>query len=823
MEHIYVGKKCPYCKTLFKQEDAVAFCSACNMPHHLSCWQANEGCTTFGCKGLIDTIINQENAGKTNEPAAPAVDGKKAAGAGGSLKKDEVRFEILFEQTEGKLQDDSGILIEKVSLIKDNAEDTVFARCCFRSLTDDPIKALLIDITAKDVWGNQIPGVEGFQLLDLKTKRDSQFGQTTPIPMPDKHVRAIDVIITKVLYEDHRMADCKESFSILPAQQLLSDYLGNSDRAAQYARETSEYSRYVPVAGARVWRCSCGAINELAADGCYRCKALRLALMKALDPEQIRLRTDAYLEEKRLKDEAEQREREKRQREDEERLKRAQAEKERQDREAAEARRLQKKKRRGRIAGIAAGVIILAAAVYGTVWHLVPYARYCGAKSDVEKYRFDSAYDTYILLGDYRDSSMKAVETLYAKGEYLIGQQQYLEAAAAFERIPRYLDSQDKAVDCRIEGEYRLGIQKYEEKDYAGAAAVFASLGEYSDSVAWLDKTNYSCAMDCFQRGDYQKAIEMFTALGDYADADAWVNESRFQQAEAAYDSKDYKTAYTCYESLPGEYKQSGDKAKNSKYLYACECIGRTEYRDAIDAFKALGYYQDSFEKYKESAYLYARDFYDAGDYANATLYFSIASGHEDAEDMRIDSKYHQALELYDRGEYTEAVNLLSVLGNYKECKAKMKEAQYAYVNAHMDNTDSTTYSYLSDLKAAGYLNAKAIYNDLYEWKAEMIFNTDEKDYYTNKKSISKYNHIFVHVILKGGAPGETIKMKYSYSWPGGTAKSGSWEDIAWRSNNVATLEVWLTNPALGQAGNFSCSAYTSEGKTLVSGSVSIN
>ncbi len=45
----YVGKLCPYCRTELTEEDEVITCSACGMPHHKSCWEENNGCTTFGC------------------------------------------------------------------------------------------------------------------------------------------------------------------------------------------------------------------------------------------------------------------------------------------------------------------------------------------------------------------------------------------------------------------------------------------------------------------------------------------------------------------------------------------------------------------------------------------------------------------------------------------------------------------------------------------------------------------------------------------------------------------------------------------------------
>jgi len=47
--HDYVGKKCPYCKTIIQDGEDCTICDVCGMPHHKNCWDENHGCTTFGC------------------------------------------------------------------------------------------------------------------------------------------------------------------------------------------------------------------------------------------------------------------------------------------------------------------------------------------------------------------------------------------------------------------------------------------------------------------------------------------------------------------------------------------------------------------------------------------------------------------------------------------------------------------------------------------------------------------------------------------------------------------------------------------------------
>ncbi len=56
MNKAYIGKICPYCKCEITADDTIVKCSICDMPHHRDCWIENQGCTTFGCDGTIQSI-----------------------------------------------------------------------------------------------------------------------------------------------------------------------------------------------------------------------------------------------------------------------------------------------------------------------------------------------------------------------------------------------------------------------------------------------------------------------------------------------------------------------------------------------------------------------------------------------------------------------------------------------------------------------------------------------------------------------------------------------------------------------------------------------
>lgn len=64
-----VGKTCPYCQTLIKPGAPVRTCETCDIPHHAECWEANGGCTTYGCSGGSGEV-RQPSAGPSVAPHA---------------------------------------------------------------------------------------------------------------------------------------------------------------------------------------------------------------------------------------------------------------------------------------------------------------------------------------------------------------------------------------------------------------------------------------------------------------------------------------------------------------------------------------------------------------------------------------------------------------------------------------------------------------------------------------------------------------------------------------------------------------------------------
>ena len=828
MDKRFQGKTCPFCKTPFEEGDVIVVCSTCEMPHHLSCWQENNGCTTFGCTGTIKETVGSVQSNSV--PPAPPKIVAQTLQQNPELKSEQSsrRFETLFESEPNTIQGNIPVLVEKLSLIIDHQNESLMARCIFRSLTDKPIIALLVDIVCTDVWGKPAESVKGFQFLDLKTKRDSSFGQTKPIPIPDAITRAIDIVIKKVLYADRTMVDASADVSVLPKQDTLEAFFGTAELAEEYARESNKRAKYVAIEGDHYWRCACGAINSNEESKCYRCNADKAQLLSLLNVELISGNLESFKEEQRLRAEREQAEREEQLRQAEERMRLAQEEKERKEKEEAERkaeelrqRKAKRKKAVKRTVLITAAVLLVGFLVYATGWHVIPYVRYQNACKALESQSFDEAYDSFVALGTFSDSSDKAIDTLYQKGVYLMNNGSYLEAATEFDRVPDYQDSKDQAVYCRNEAAYLNAKALFTSGNYKEAADAFAALSDYSDSEDQAKASNYLYGQELLESGEYEAAHTVFKALSGYEDSKNLADESYYRLAVQLFGEKKYDEAYTYFKGL-SSYKDSKGQAKESKYLYAIERFDAGDYEKAVTSFTIVNGYKDVSSRLTEARYQYALLLTRKSDWKAASTLFKLLGNYKDCPSRYISTFYRYGLQLLSRKSYVEAAAVFENLGNYEDCVSRACEARYAYVLGHKSRIDHTTYLFLSKLIDDGYKDSKEIYKSLYAWKVTIVMNDSETDSLTNKTSISRYSNFYCHVTLTGGPPNGSIELKYAMRFPNGHWGYGSW-DGPWYSGTYGAAYGYYSTPSSGSSGTFTIKVYNkSTGELLGEASIKI-
>ena len=539
-------------------------------------------------------------------------------------------IEILDEDKQLRFLEGIPLVLEDTALIADHGQDKVFARCIFRSLSDQPIKALLAEFTCLDVWGKALGEPVEHQYLDLRLGMNTKFGQTNPVELPDKNTRKFQVSVKKVLYADGTMVDVSGKVAAtMAAPVLLSNHLGSQDLVTQFTKDTTPKAMFAPEFGGSYWRCTCGALNVASEAGCHSCGCTQEKLTAAMDLDVLREHLEARLTEER-------------------RIQIAQAERIRQAEEAArleqerkqkeiqafeEVRAKQKKKKRNILIAISA-VVLLVAVVLGVIFIGLPASRYEEAYQLFEQGYYMEAYDAFIALGDYEDSEQMALECKYQQAKALM------------------------------------------------------------------------------KKKDYANAIKMFTDLGSYSDSATQIKECKYQQALQKLNSKDY----------------SG----------------------AISAFSALGSYSDS-----------------------ATM--------------------------------------------VKECK-------YQYVLANKNNDDTTTYSYLKDLKSAGYKDASTIYSNLYSWKITVLGWNSSSTEGNYKTTISRYNSVYCHIKLTGGTPGETLTIKVTGSLPNGNSINYTFNS-AWSDGSTGWYgwaDGLYTYPQYGSTGYIYVYFYDAAGNKIGSSSVYI-
>lgn len=579
MSKSYLGKTCPYCKTPFKKGETVVFCSVCDMPHHLSCWQDNQGCTTFGCTGSIKEIIgdgtDQETTASEKKSEAvktiPVTPAKTVQVDEEGLKP----IETLYETKELVFYADTPIVLENTALIIDRTKDKLFARCTFRSITDKEIKAVLIEITCFDVWGSQLGDPVPFQYLDLKTKQETTFGQTVPVEITDKTTCKISLVIKKILFADNSVANGGERNFTLPAPVLLTDHLQSKDLAEEYARETSKKAKFVPQYGEHYWRCTCGSINTSEEQRCYQCGCTQELLNSSLNPEQLGTNMANFLAEKKAKEAKAQAEQEERIRLAEEQVRIEQAKKDEEIRKLAEQEK--KKKRRKKVVIISITSIIVAAAIaLLVVFFGIPYFNYQSACSALDRGEYDTAYQAFLELNGFMDSEEMANKALYKKAKNLLKEEKFDQAIAVFEDIEDYEDSTDMIIEAR----YLKACDYLDNKKYTQAVDLFEDISYYKNSGDKIKEAKYGYVLAHKNNDDnttYQYLLNLKSA-SYYRTYQYLLMDAYYKDASQIYnDLYKWRVTGICNTDSDNYTKHESSVSKYCSYLhFSFEITGGT-------------------------------------------------------------------------------------------------------------------------------------------------------------------------------------------------------------------------------------------------------
>lgn len=140
----------------------------------------------------------------------------------------------------------------------------------------------------------------------------------------------------------------------------------------------------------------------------------------------------------------------------------------------------------------------------------------------------------------------------------------------------------------------------------------------------------------------------------------------RYEDALSLFEDENYKDAAVLFEEL-GNFKDSEEKALESRYEIARDLKSERDYHAAIDAFTKLDGYQDSDYLIKVCYYSlghqeYSTNSHSGANYTKAIEYFTLADDYHKAAEYRNKSIEKHAVKLFAKGHYNKAEEYFAML-----------------------------------------------------------------------------------------------------------------------------------------------------------------
>ena len=139
-----------------------------------------------------------------------------------------------------------------------------------------------------------------------------------------------------------------------------------------------------------------------------------------------------------------------------------------------------------------------------------------------------------------------------------------------------------------------------------------------------------------------------------------------FYSAGVDLSSGNYSDAYLRFIAL-GDFHDSVNLAKESRYLQAKELLSYGKYEEAKKVIADLADYKDTISLEKEIRYQQAMNQLSAGLFDDAKSIFADLADYQDAEAMVKECDYQKAAFLAEKDDFEAAIELYVSLGNYKD------------------------------------------------------------------------------------------------------------------------------------------------------------
>lgn len=161
-------------------------------------------------------------------------------------------------------------------------------------------------------------------------------------------------------------------------------------------------------------------------------------------------------------------------------------------------------------------LVLLFIAVGGAaINYTIKVNKYSSATDLLKNNDYDLAYEAYLNLGPFKNSSEMALESLYQKANAQLEENQWDDATENLTSLGDYKDSAELLKDIP----YRKATVLLENNAFDEATEAFAALGDYKDSKEIVADIPYQQACYFAENSMDDEALEAFAKLGDYKDS----------------------------------------------------------------------------------------------------------------------------------------------------------------------------------------------------------------------------------------------------------------------------------------------------------------
>lgn len=206
------------------------------------------------------------------------------------------RYSKLFALPENLYAVGAPVVIAAGALLKDNQTGKVLTQLKIQNINDKAVKAATVSIVPLDTVEKPLGEAVSYQYLDLNAARDADFGQKTPVALPDTATRAFSASVSEVIFADNTVWTASETaWEPLSAPMPLEQAFDDKELVTQYRIKYDENCKCIFKREKDLWRCACGALNHENERLCHRCQK-EAAILAAFDLDELKASKEKRLE-----------------------------------------------------------------------------------------------------------------------------------------------------------------------------------------------------------------------------------------------------------------------------------------------------------------------------------------------------------------------------------------------------------------------------------------------------------------------------------------------------------------------------------------------